>query len=327
MLTLAGGCSEPESVDILLVPGSFQSEAQLLERVERVELIVSRPPDGLYPSGSETVREGIEIVDADGDGALDLVAGLSVAERLPIIRLERGSFAADGLDFRVRGFDGPVETATGEVVQVGFDGAATPLPIVFNLRPEHQPLAVVYTHPRADAESWACRSIVLTFNQPIADIAAADITVEGAEILSMTWGPTDSGPTYVDIAIGGLGPPLPYDVVLSVGGLSSVDGGALDGDFERVGVQPFVMALRGACSPGMANPGTPCGMGECDEGGIFRCIDDQCIPAICGGGCQDAFVCDDRPTPQMCSPDCRLFGDHDPCPDSLACSEATGLCV
>ena len=173
ILAVCAGCAAGEEifVDLRLVPDpEVSTREQIVELVESV-VVVLDSPEGLYAPGEDRIVGGMQIENADGDPALELVATFPVRDHLPWIRIERGSLDAGvTLDVRVLGLPTPggAPIAFGMVTDLRFDGSEVQVP--FDLLPAVLPPRVVEVVP-GDGDSLdascAVDQILIVLSKPL----------------------------------------------------------------------------------------------------------------------------------------------------------------
>ncbi len=99
------GCGDPKG--IVLVPSpdaAWNTERQVAVRLSKIQLLL----DGAGGFDASHTVDGAELVDADGDGELEVLLTMDVAGRsdLPWIRIEPGQAPERPLSVRLRGLDG-----------------------------------------------------------------------------------------------------------------------------------------------------------------------------------------------------------------------------
>ena len=168
---VAAGCTNGGiSLDLRLRPDpNVNTEAQVIAAVESV-VVVLDSPDGLYAPGEERVEGDVQIENADGDPALELVTSVPLTDHLPWIRVEQGSLDPDVvLDVRLLGLPSPGgdPIAVGTVSGVGFADGEVGVP--FDLLPALLPPRVVDVIPDDGDTIPGCNldRIVIVLNKPV----------------------------------------------------------------------------------------------------------------------------------------------------------------
>ncbi len=331
-------CEDPEGVDLRLVPDpNLNSEAQVLEALDRIVLVVDSP-DGLYPPGSERATDGVQIEDADADPSdLELVATIPVpSDRLPLVRLTRGTLPDVALELRFLGVPaepGAPASVVGRVQGVQLGRPIEELAIPFNLRPELLPPRVTEVLPGDGAAISGCEvpRLYVMFSRPLdpATIIGA-ITIAPGTLDEVRLDP--SGLT-AELRVSGLSgagdAPLRWSLSIAAS-VTDLDGRPLDQVASEPGPQPYDGSFEVTCGPSMENPDDECGG---MSGGPMRCpfgrlacVDGYCVPAACDfAGCGGGTVCD--PATGRCTLDCRPWGEAEVCPEARPRCGEDGVCA
>jgi hypothetical protein len=345
LVALLGACADEPgpAIDLELVQDlNINTAESVLERVETVRLVVDGP-EGLYPPGAERGSGAVRIVDADGDPSdLELVAEVAVeGDRLPLIRLERGSLPEGPLDLALQGLGddddaGVAELeAEGGVRGVRFEGGVTTLAVPFNLRPERLPPRVTEVVPGDGDEIAFCdvEALAVVFSEPVDEqslLASTRVQVEPNGVAAVRLDATGLVAHVVlersledDEA-----DTVTFELVVS-SDVVDLQGQRLDQVPAEPGPQPFDEAVTLRCRQLVTGPRPPCG-GEpwppCPPLDRLQCVDGVCQPVSCDGArCPDGFLC--APDLGRCEVDCRLYGAGGGCPlERPLCDAETGLC-
>lgn len=329
-------CEGPEGVDLRLVPDpNLNREAQVLDALDTIVLVVDSP-DGLYPPGSERAAEGVQIEDADADPSdLELVATIPVAsDRLPLVRLVRGTLPDVALDLRFLGVPaepGAPASVVGRVQGVHLGRPIEELAIPFNLRPELLPPRVTEVLPGDGAAIVGCDvpRLYVMFSRPIdpATLAGA-VTVTPGAIDEVRLDP--SGLT-AELRVGGLAGAgsLRWSLAIAAS-VTDLEGRPLDQVASEPGPQPYEASFEVTCGPSMGTPDDECGGTSgapmrCPFGRL-ACVDGYCVPESCDlAGCGEGTVCD--PATGRCALDCRPWGDAEVCPAERPRCGDDGVCA
>jgi hypothetical protein len=344
VVALLGACADEPgpAIDLELVQDlNINTPESVLERVSTVRVIVDSP-DGLYPPGAERGSGAVRIIDADADPSdLELVAEVAVAgDRLPLIRLQRGSLPEVPLDLVLQGFDAsdPDDAeleAEGSVRGVRFEGGVTALAVPFNLRPERLPPRVTEVVPGDGDEIAFCdvEALAVVFSEPVDEqsvLASTRVQVEPNGVAAVR---LDASGLVAHVVLersldDDTAETVAFELILSTD-VVDLQGQQLDQVPAEPGSQPFDETITLRCRQLVTGPRDPCG-GEpwppCPPFDRLQCVDGVCEPVSCEGArCPAGFVC--APDLGRCEVDCRLYGAGGGCPvDRPTCDLETGLC-
>ena len=166
---LLSACAVEDAIDLELIPDpNINDEQAIVSRVSNLLTTVDSE-DGLYPPGSEHTEGAVQLVNVDTDDALEIVATIPVNDRLPRVRLERGSISDAPLDIRIQGEDDSGTVAEGRVRGVRFGQEIVRLRVPFNIRPEQLPPRLTEVYPPDGSPVQGCdlSLIILFFSKPV----------------------------------------------------------------------------------------------------------------------------------------------------------------
>lgn len=335
------GCSEQQepagpALDLSFVQDPNVSSAQdVASRIDTLVVTVDRSDDAgepLYLPGEERTEGTVSVEDADGDPSdLELVIRAPVeAERLPTLRLRRGSLPSAGLSVKAVGLnsaDTQTPIAFGSVKGLSFGADVTSLQVPFNMNPALLPPRVMQVQPHLTGQC-EIDVVAITLSKPVdpASVSSAISTSPGGPPKSVSVSP--AGNTLFVLPVGLTGDGKSVHFTLSVSSsVKDASGEPLDQVVLEPGPQPYEEPHTVSC--GKPVFGDSCGVsattpdGECPE--FFACVNGICLPSECHAfSCAAGYVCE--PVTFGCEADCRLYGDV-ACPKNRpTCSAGTGLC-
>jgi len=348
-----GGCEDDQATLVIaLVPNpEINTRANVTERVNRLEVVLDAEGGFAGLDADEGDSWGpYDVVEFDGDTALELLLHRPGSDALDTFAIEQGSQGDRMITITARGVDADARlTALGGAASAFPDSAdgETQVEVPFNLLPEHRPLRVLAMTPLdGSRDLYPVEGLTLQLGGEVLATAVEDQVELVAESLGGAAYRPGIALSYIDTGMGRMTVLRFVDCSLNAGDytirlsteICSTTGQCLDQHLAVEGAQPFEgqLHVRGEpvepdCAPiGVLSggcPGIPC---EDD----FVCVDGVCVLEAevesapeSVGGCDPAlcpppfFVCDALDT---CVPDCRTYGA---CPDpTQRCDEVFGLC-
>lgn len=344
-------CADETALDLhFVVNVDIADEKSLAAALSSMQVVLDAPA-GLYPLGTPSPGPGLELVDLDQDGWLEVRATVELGAlgRLPVIRIDRGGLQQESVELRVDGLSATqVPLAAGGLKSVRFvDGQLQRIDLPFNLRPGQWPPFVKEIYPEdgvADVLPSSTGSLLVVFSKPMNhdSLLAANVIqllrVDGEQEIPMPAKRIEpreqyaGGPTMAEYHLGGpLQPETLYRVRVT-SGAQDTSGRPLDQRAQESGNQGFASQFTTTTDPASAPACIPnCSVSWCSSGGKacpagLLCDEKSgsCLPAGCPTHCAARTVCDAALA--ACVPDCRLYGSYGGCPDARPVCDAAGLC-
>jgi len=337
-------CGDATSLDLLLTPDPNVTNSDELAKELGSVTVVIDSSKGLYPNGPPSPVNGIELRDEDNDGQLEVIALVDTMhlDRLPLIRLERGTLPDESIELRISGKDrqGNRIFAAGGLKGAKFVAdKITDMVVPFNIKLRYRAPVVTQTIPFSGSTHapGSTSSIFAIFSKKMnVDSVRKAITlvrVEDkkeipvpAEFIRVQYiANNDESPTSAEYRLKEALDGGRYRLRISTNAVDSA-GLALDQVPLENGSQPFsgqfeIDGTAMATTPAMAS----CAQGgdQCSSGTTCDKNAQKCEAAACPDKCPAATVC--SLAWNICVPDCRVFGGFGGCDKDETCNPA-GIC-